>query len=185
MYRHSIWDNQDTYVEVWLEKEALAGVLYEVTAEWDVPLMVTRGYPSISYLHVAAEQMADTGKPCYLYYFGDHDPSGVDISRKTEADLRTFAPDVDLHFKRMAVTPEQIAEFGLMTRPTKKTDSRSRNFEGESVEVDAIPPTTLKGIVRDCIEQHVEADALKRMYAVENAERDTLQAIVDNLEGAA
>ena len=185
MYRHSVWNNQDAYVEVWLEKEALAGVLYNVTAEWDVPLMVTRGYPSISYLHVAAEQMTFEERPCYLYYFGDHDPSGVDISRKTEADLREFATDVDLHFERMAVTLDQIEEFDLITRPTKKTDSRSKNFKGESVEVDAIPPATLKDIVRGCIQQHIDIDALKRMYAVEEAERETLNTIVANLEGAA
>ncbi|MGE5756176.1 MAG: hypothetical protein ACM35G_10755, partial [Planctomycetaceae bacterium] len=54
-YRRAIWDNQDAYVEVWLEKDALAGVLIDVTAPWDVPLMVTRGYASLSYLHGAAE----------------------------------------------------------------------------------------------------------------------------------
>jgi hypothetical protein len=57
LYRRDIWNNQDVYVEIWLEKEALAGVLCDVTEEWDVPLMVTRGYPSISFLHSAAESM--------------------------------------------------------------------------------------------------------------------------------
>src|SRR5579884_1723964 len=54
-YRRSLWDNQGVYVEVWLEKDALAGVLYRATESWDVPLMVTRGYPSLSYLYDAAE----------------------------------------------------------------------------------------------------------------------------------
>src|SRR5262249_34644442 len=54
-YRRDLWDEQDVYVEVWLEKEAMAGVLAEVTEEWDVPLMVTRGYPSMSFLYSAAE----------------------------------------------------------------------------------------------------------------------------------
>ena len=80
-YRRSVWDNQDAYVEVWLEKEALAGVLVDVTSRWDVPLMVTRGYPSLSFLHSAAEQIIDQDKPTYMYYFGDRDPSGVDIDR--------------------------------------------------------------------------------------------------------
>ncbi len=75
-YRRSVWDSQDCYVEVWLEKDALAGVLYDVTSEWDVPLMVTRGYPSLSFLYTAAEAIAEQEKPVYLYYFGDHDPSG-------------------------------------------------------------------------------------------------------------
>jgi hypothetical protein len=73
LYRRSLWNDQEAYVEIWLEKDALSGVLYPVTAEWDVPLMVTRGYPSISYLHSAAEAIADQSVPTYLYYFGDHE----------------------------------------------------------------------------------------------------------------
>jgi hypothetical protein len=63
------------------EKDALSGVLYGVTSKYDVPLMVTRGYPSYSFLAQAAESIKEQGKPAYLYYFGDYDPSGVDISR--------------------------------------------------------------------------------------------------------
>src|SRR5262249_48885635 len=127
----SLWDNQDAYVEVWLEKDALAGGLYEVTEQWDVPLMVTRGYPSISYLHSAAESIEAEAKPAYLYYFGDHDPSGVDITRAVEPGIREFAPDVDITFTRVAVTQDQILELHLPTRPTKASDTRSKGFCGE------------------------------------------------------
>ena len=78
-YRRNLWDNQNAYVEIWLEKEMLAGVIYQASAKWHVPLMVTRGYPSLSYLATAAETMQAQDRPCYLYYFGDLDPSGVDI----------------------------------------------------------------------------------------------------------
>ena len=91
-YRRSVWDDQDAYVEVWLEKDALAGVLYDVTSAWDVPLMVTRGYPSLSYLHSAAEALAAQDRPAFLFYFGDHDPSGLDITRAVEEGIREFAP---------------------------------------------------------------------------------------------
>jgi len=107
-YRRSIWHEQPVYVEIWCEKDALAGVIYEVTGLYDVPLMVTRGYPSLSYLNTAAEAIRYHCKPTFLYYFGDHDPSGVDISRATEDRLREFAPDADIHFERVAVTPEQV-----------------------------------------------------------------------------
>jgi hypothetical protein len=80
-YRRALWSNQDAYVEVWLEKDALSGILSPVTYKWDVPLMVTRGYSSLSYLHTAAEAIQRQQKPTYLYYFGDQDPSGVDITR--------------------------------------------------------------------------------------------------------
>ena len=87
LYRRSVWDSQSAYVEIWLEKDALSGVLYKVTGEYDVPLMVTRGYPSLTFLHAAAEAIAEVGKPVHLYYFGDLDPSGVDIPRKVEAGM--------------------------------------------------------------------------------------------------
>ena len=83
-YRRALWDDAPVCVEIWLEKEALAGVLVEVTDEWDVPLMVTRGYPSISFLYAAGEairERSDNGQRTEIYYFGDRDPSGLDIDR--------------------------------------------------------------------------------------------------------
>jgi hypothetical protein len=174
-YRHSLWENQDAYVEIWLEKDALAGVLMEATDPWDVPLMVTRGYSSLTFLNSAAEVIAEQHKPAYLYYFGDYDPSGMDITRKVEQELRQMAPHSEIHFERIAVTPEQIERYNLPTRPTKASDSRSKNFGDRSVEVDAIPPDMLTGIVQECILRHVDEDAYHRMREVEAQERETLK----------
>lgn len=180
-YRRSLWDNQDVYVEVWTEKDALAGVLLDVTREWDVPLMVSRGFSSITYLHSAAENIAAQDKPTFLYYFGDHDPSGVVVDRKIEQGLREFAPDADIHFERVAVRPEQIAEWNLPTRPTKKSDSRCKNFEGDSVEVDAIEPARLRQIVRTCIEGHVDRLALSVLRVAERSERAMFTRLIEQL----
>jgi hypothetical protein len=173
-YRRATWDNQTAYVEVWLEKDALAGVVYDETSRWDVPLMVTRGYPSVSYLHAAAQAINSCGKPAYLYYLGDHDPSGVDIPRNVEARLREFAPEAAIHFQRLAVTPKQIVELHLPTRPTKASDSRAKGFAGQSVEVDAIPPSELRGLVRRSIEQHVNKRALRTLQIAEKSEREII-----------
>jgi len=167
-YRRSLWDNQDVYVEVWLEKDALSGVLLEVTNTWDVPLMVTRGYPSISFLY-------GEDKPVFIYYFGDSDPSGEDISRAVEDGIREFAPDIDLTFERVAVNPDQIRQMGLPTRPTKPTDSRSKKFKGPSVEVDAIRPAVLRNMATQCIERHIDGQALDVMKAAERSEREILR----------
>ena len=177
LYRRALWEKQHAYVEIWLEKDALAGVLHAVTSEWDVPLMVTRGFASLSYLHTAAEAITAVGKPAYLYYFGDRDPSGVVIDRKIEQDLRTFAPTAEIHFERVAVTPEQVAAWGLPTRPTKTSDSRSKSFEGESVEVDAIDPDALRQLASDCIQQHINQQELVATWATEKQERETLREI--------
>jgi hypothetical protein len=172
-----VWDDQDAYVEIWTEKDALAGVLLEETRTWDVPLMVSKGFSSVTYLYEAAKAIEAEGKPAYLYYFGDHDPSGVHIDRAIERRLREFAPEADIHFERVAVRPEQIRQWDLPTRPTKKTDSRSKGFDGESVEVDAIAPAQLRALVRECIEQHVDRDALERTRETERLERETLESI--------
>jgi hypothetical protein len=176
-YRRDLWTNQDVYVEVWTEKDALAGVLLDVTREWDVPLMVAKGFASVSFLYSAAEHIQEIDKPTYIYYFGDHDPSGVAIDRRIERDLRGFAPGAEIHFERVAVTPEQIREWKLPTRPTKRSehDHRAKTFRGDSVEVDAIAPDTLRRLVRECIEQHIDPRRLKRLKAVERLERATLE----------
>jgi hypothetical protein len=183
-YRRALWDSQPTYAEVWLEKDALAGVLYEVTESWDVPLMVTRGYPSLSYLYEAAEAIGAADKPAHLYYFGDYDPSGLDIARNVEDRLGEFAPWAEIHFERVAVTPEQVAHWGLPTRPTKLTDSRSPGFLGESIEVDAIPPDALRDLVRECIERHIDRRALAEVRKVEREERTALDKFLGRWEAA-
>ena len=162
------------YIEVWCEKDALAGVLIEETEPYDVPPMVARGYSSISFLHSAAKAIEAKGKPAYIYHFGDLDPSGVDAARDIEAKLRRYAPGAEIHFERPAVTRAQVEEWDLPSRPTKMTDTRSKKFVGTSVELDAIPASKLRELVRGCIERHVDQEQLAVLRAAEESERETL-----------
>ena len=175
-YRRNFWRNQPHYVEIWCEKEALSGVLYEVTSQFDVPLMISRGFSSISFLHTAAEHISHQNKPAFLYHFGDHDPSGRAIDSNILKKLKQYAPNTPIQFQRMAVTETQIKQYDLMTRPTKQTDSRAKNFEGGSVEVDALPPSVLKEMVRLCIDQHLDHYQYSQMKNAEWMERDTLSS---------
>src|SRR6516225_8903288 len=118
-YRKALWDDADCYVEIWLEKDALSGVVYPVTAGFDVPLMVARGYASLSFIHNAAEFINELDVPSFIYHLGDFDPSGVNAGEKIEETLCDLAPDAEITFERIAVTPEQVAEWDLPTRPTK------------------------------------------------------------------
>jgi hypothetical protein len=95
-YRKNLWADADVYTEIWLEKDALAGVVYPVTSMYDVPLMVARGYASLSFLHSAAEYINDLTVPAYIYHLGDYDPSGVNAAGKIEETLRELAPDADI-----------------------------------------------------------------------------------------
>ena len=161
------------------------GVIYPVTDEYDVPLMVSRGYASLSFLHSAASYIAQLDVPTYIYHLGDYDPSGVNAGEKIEQTLREMAPHAKIHFQRIAVCPWQISGWNLPTRPTKQSDTRSRNFGDISVELDAIAPDTLRSLVRMCIEDHLPQDQLKVLKVAEASEREMLQLFVQQAVGEA
>jgi hypothetical protein len=174
-YRRDLWAAMPVYVEVWCEKDALAGVLMEETEVYDVPLMVARGYASITFLHSAAMAIEAKGKPAFIYHFGDLDPSGVDAARDIEAKLRRYAPEAEITFARPAVTREQVELWNLPTRPTKQSDTRAKKFaNATSVELDAIPAHQLRALVRECIERHVDQDQLALLRVAEQSERELL-----------
>jgi len=184
-YRRDLWSVMPVYIEVWCEKDALAGVLMEETEPYDVPLMVSRGYASISFLHSAAMVIEAKGKPAYIYHFGDLDPSGQDAARDIEAKLRRYAPKAEIHFERVAVTRDQVTEWDLPSRPTKMTDTRAKKFAGTSVELDAIPAKKLRDLVRGCIERHIDQEQLKILRIAEQSERETLGRWAKAMKGGA
>ena len=181
LYRRDLWADAATRVEVWLEKDALAGVVYPVTAAYDVPLMVTRGYASLSFLHAAAEEIAEAQRPTFICHLGDFDPSGVDAARKVEETLRGMAPEAEIHFERLAVTARQLAELDLPSRPTKVSDTRAANFGDISVELDAIPAATLRRLVEGAITDHLPAGQLGILRTIESDERRLLHGMVGML----
>jgi hypothetical protein len=128
LYRKNLWATSSYYVDVCLEKDALAGVIMPVTSMYDVPLMVARGYASLSFLHSAAEYIGTIDVPAYIYHLGDFDPSGVNAGEKIEQTLKEMAPAAEIHFQRIAVESWQINDWNLPTRPTKTTDSRAKKF---------------------------------------------------------
>ena len=177
-YRKSLWADADCYVEVWLEKDALSGVIYPVTSMYDVPLMVARGYASLSFLYDAAEYIASLDVPACIYHLGDFDPSGVNAGEKIEETLRELAPDAEINFERLAVTRQQIGEWSLPTRPTKKSDTRAKGFGDISVELDAIDPNDLRDLVRMAIEQHLPEHQFEILKAAEESERTLIRKLV-------
>lgn len=178
-YRKSLWATAETYVEIWLEKDALAGVVLPVTSKFDVPLMVARGYASLSFLSEAAEVMEAEDRPVYIYHLGDFDPSGVNAGQKIEQTLRELAPTAEIHFERIAVTPNQIDAWDLPSRPTKQSDSRAKGFGDVSVELDAIDPNRLRAIVNEAIERHLPERAYRILMVAEESERRVLSAFVE------
>jgi hypothetical protein len=183
LYRKALWADVEAYCEVWLEKDALAGVVLPITALFDVPLMVARGYASLSFLHSAAEHINGLEVPVYIYHLGDFDPSGVNAGEKIEETLREMAPAAEIHFERLGVTPEQIEAWRLPTRPTKTSDSRAKGFGEISVELDAIEPDKLRALVEDAIEDHLPRHQFNVLKAAEASERTLIRQLVDGLGG--
>ncbi|WP_267424889.1 hypothetical protein [Methylobacterium sp. GC_Met_2] len=180
-YRKSALREAPAYVEIWVEKDALSGIMWDVTSVYDVPLLSSKGMPSLTFLHTTAEQMKIEwryrDRPTYLYQFGDHDPTGALIPKTIEARLREFCPDVEFTMERVALTEAQITEYRLPTRPTKREGNRhAKGFEGESVELDALHPRTLKAMVTEVIERHIPAAALTALRVAEESEREHLRA---------
>ncbi len=180
-YRRDIWRQAENYVEVWCESDSIAGIIMEVTAEYDVPLMVSRGFSSATYLWEAAQSIAAVGKPVYLYYFGDWDPSGKIIPEVIERELRRHAPNAEIHFERIAITTEQIQDLELPTKPPKSS-THSKGFKGGTVEIEAMPVPVLLDLVRDCIEQHINLRHLGVLKVAEESERRILGGMLEELQ---
>jgi len=178
LYRKDLWASAGSYVEIWLEKDALSGLIMPVTAKYDVPLMVTRGYASLSFLSEAAEYMEAEDRPVFVYLACDFDPSGVNAGEKIELTLRELAPTAEIHFERIAVTPEQITAWNLPSRPTKKSDSRAKGFGDISVELDAINPNSLRDLVGEAIKRHLPPHEYRVLMAAEESERQAINAFV-------
>jgi hypothetical protein len=179
-YSIDLLADHDFSIQVWLEKEALAGVVYPNCMKWDVPLYCARGYASLSFLYEAAQDLERKDRPAHIFYFGDYDPSGQDAIETVRANLPALAPKTAKHgiqLQIVAVTPDDIEELNLPTRPTKGSDTRAGTFgrDRESVELDAIEPDTLREMVNDVMESCFPPGALEANKAQQEADREQIR----------
>ena len=156
-YQTDLWKDQPFYVEVWVEKDALVDVVGKACKKFDVPYFSCRGYTSQTEMWSAAQRMisksSDEGKTVVVIHLGDHDPSGIDMSRDIEDRLNFFAANIE--FERIALTIEQISEYSPPPNPAKITDSRARayidRYGNESWELDALEPRVLDDLISEKI----------------------------------
>jgi hypothetical protein len=186
-YRRSALRDCSDYIEIWSEKEALSGIIWDVASEYDVPVVVSKGMPSLTQVYgsfCSIRRAARAGKDSYIYQFGDHDPTGCLIPKSIEARLREFCEEADCPYpivERISLTEEQIEQYGLPTRPTKREGNRhAHKFEGDSVELDALPSGELRELVRECIEQHISPASLAVLREAEDNERLILEQLADD-----
>ncbi len=177
-FRLPRWNSQLTYAELWVEKQALAGVLAPLADEFHVPLMVNKGYSSQSAMFESSQRFRRHDKPKHLFYLGDLDPSGEDMVRDIRERLHMFGVD-DLEVTKVALTMAQVEEHEPPPNPTKVTDPRAQAFIdefGESCwEVDALSPPILEALIREAFVEIIDSDAMAVIEEEEENQRGWLR----------
>lgn len=184
-YRLPRWADQTAYVELWVEKEALAGVLEPLGEKHHVTIMVNRGYSSASAMYESANRFRRyKHRDCILFYLGDHDPSGEDMVRDIRDRFAMFRVDVDV--RKLALTRDQVDQYQPPPNPAKMTDPRAGAYVAEhgdeSWEVDALPPDVLTQLIDDAITAEIDDDALQAVLAREEEDKQLLREAVASLQ---
>ena len=179
---------QDVYVEVWVEKDALSGVLSRVTEKYHIPILVNRGYSSASAMYEAYKRFAARKrKTIRILYLGDYDPSGIDMIRDVRDRILEFfgGASIDFEVLPIALTRAQINQYDPPENPAKRTDSRFEKFSAEhgdsSWEVDALRPEVLDQILTDAIEELIDVAMYETVVAEEEAEVAKLRSLTQYL----
>lgn len=179
-YRRNLWRSQGIRVEVWLEKDALASLIRDVTYRWGVRLMVSRGQSSDTYLYRAAQEAdnaaRNAGISTRVFALYDADRSGRSCVEQIERKLLRYSYGAPITVSLLAVTDEQIEEWQLPTRPAKES------ADEVAVELDAIPPDRLKTLIDDAIADLIDPDAWEKELAVEANERALLERLAGEAE---
>jgi hypothetical protein len=194
------WKDQAEYIEVWVEKEALMGVVERPCKELDVPRFACRGYVSQSEMWAAEERIREACLCGYrkrratIIHLGDHDPSGVDMTRDIRDRLNLFAQggenpddgstyqmDFPINIERIALNMDQVEQYSPPPNPAKITDSRAADyierFGPESWELDALEPSVLDALIRDAILAHLDLAKWEARKEQERIERDLLEQL--------
>ncbi len=182
------WVGQPYRVEVWVEKEALAGVLQSVCPDLDVPYFSCRGYVSQSETWRAAMRLQgywDQDQQPVVIHLGDHDPSGIDMTRDIEERCaRVFGCPMEI--RRIALNMDQVEEFKPPPNPAKTTDSRFRSYMNqygsESWELDALEPQMLAKLIEDTVLEYRNEEKWNEQKKEQDDQRAVLAKISDNFE---
>lgn len=184
-YRLNRQKDQAVNVELWVEKDALSGVLKRITSYYHINLMVNRGYSSCSAMYDAYKRLENYDQNIILY-LGDHDPSGLDMIRDITERLAGFGMYGDLEVKQIALTTEQVRHYNPPPNPAKITDPRAKDyiakFGAVSWEVDALNPKTLNKLVKNEIENIIDMDLFKDQIRQEEEGKKEMAEIIEGLE---
>jgi len=182
-FRYDRWDSQEARIEVWIEKEALVGVIEPICQEYRVPFFACRGYSSQSESWRAGERFKEyqeAEQRVIILHLGDHDPSGIDMTRDNADRLELFAPDA-AEVRRLALNWDQVEAHKPPPNPCKITDSRAtgyiRKFGRESWELDALDPAFISNLLRREFESEIDKGRWDEAIEREKKARERLAAM--------
>lgn len=190
-YLIDTWQGQPYRPEVWVEKDAMENIVEVICRRLDTPYFSCRGYSSLSSLHdnaqVLAKLVTKQGTRPVVLYLGDHDPSGIDMGRNIENQLRTFMGKAgkQLIFKRLALNMNQVEAFNPPPSPVKPGDSRSKGYveefgTTECWELDALTPEQVDEIVTEAVTGYCDEDKQAVLKARQAKEKRLLAATSKN-----
>jgi len=183
-YRVDSRSDQDHYIEVWVEKDALAGIVERACGSLDVGFLSCRGYISQSAMWLAAQRLCtvEHRQETHIIHLGDHDPSGIDMTRDIQARLEMF--DSSVQVERIALNMDQIEQYQPPPNPAKTTDSRYAEYRAEygddSWELDALDPHVLADLITEAVSEHTEQDKREVLIKEQEADRRLIQDFADN-----
>lgn len=169
-FHMDLWDNQPNRAFCIIEKDALSGIVAATCSKHDVPMLAARGYPSSSVVREFVKDVlipaSQSGQDIIILHMGDHDPSGIDMSRDLEDRILLFSEGLfNCDFRRLALNMDQIEEFNPPENPAKSSDSRfndyAQKFGDSSWELDALSPKYTNKILDDAIVDCIDPDMLE------------------------
>ncbi len=185
-YREDLWETQPVNIEVWIEKDALAGVIEPVCRRWRLPFLACRGYVSQSELYSAGKRFycdaRRNQRRTLVLHLGDHDPSGIDMTRDNLDRLRMFS-DTELgstvDVKRIALNFDQVEQYDPPPNPAKETDSRAesyiRKYGESSWELDALDPSVIDALIEAEIQAVLDKHRWKKALKAEEENRERIK----------
>lgn len=175
-YRGEVWTADMPHVEVWCESRSIAGVLLPVCEATAVSLYPAGGFTSATLAYEAACAIEDRGRErAVIYYVGDFDPAGVLIDQSVGMELGRHV-ETPFEIRRLAITEEQISAMGLPTKPRKEGERRRPDIQ-DTVEAEAMPAATLRGLVQTAIESHLPDGALSAADTADEGARERIRRV--------
>ena len=183
-YHLDLWEESEYRVEVWVEKQALEDIVAQACHPLDVGYLACKGYMSQSEMWAAAQRLIDyeaAGQKTVVIHLGDHDPSGIDMTRDLQDRFHGFNSNTEV--RRIALNMDQVEHYSPPPNPAKITDSRADsyifNYGEESWELDALEPAVLVKLIRDTIEEYRDDNWFERERLAAGG-RELLGQISDN-----